>query len=137
MTLTEIIQEVQENMEQTLQDERDARTSDKEQYLAQTNKDETHVGRISLFLARGLYWMLWLCCAATFIWVKGLDVSAYDYSDWKLYACLAALLFTAWFGLFNHAQIIPSKLRIIGFLDRFIFRLIMGRDRSEDTSNNR
>lgn len=135
MTLTEIIQEVQEDMEQTLQDERDARTSDREQYLAQINKDEKHVGRLSLFLARGMYWLLWLCCASIFLKVKGWDVRAYDYLDWKLYVCIAAFLFTAWFGLFNHAQIIPSKLRIIGFLDRFIFRLLMGRDRSEDKSS--
>lgn len=136
MTLTEIIQEVQEDMEQTLQDERDARTSDKEQYLAQTNRDEKHVGRISLTLARGIYWILWICFAAAFILVKGWDIRAYDYLDWELYVCLAVLLFSAWFGLFNHGQIIPSKLRIIEVLDRFIFRRIMGRDRSEDLSSN-
>lgn len=135
MTLTEIIQEVQEDMEQSLQDERNARTSDREQYLARTNKDEKHVGRLSLFLARGIYWMLWLCCAAMFVLVKGWDVRDYDYTDWKLYTCLVALLFTAWFGLFNHAQIIPSKLRVIGFLDRVIFRQILGRDRGEEALN--
>lgn len=135
MTLSEIIQEVQENMEQKLQEERKNRASDKNEFWSNRYKDEYHVSCISKFMANFIYWSIWILCAIILIVVKGVNICSYDYTDWKLYVCGGFFVFAALFGLFNHAQIIPPKVRIIEYLERLIFRVIIGRDRSKNSTD--